>query len=68
VVVTLAATDAGGSGVASTHYTTNGSKPTLSSPLYTGAFSLSATATVKFRSWDGAANVEVTHRRLITIA
>jgi hypothetical protein len=68
VTVTLAATDAGGSGVASTHYTTNGSKPTLSSPLYTGAFSLSVTATVKFRSWDGASNVEVVRRRLVTIA
>src|SRR5204863_5463111 len=37
VTVTLAATDLG-SGVASTHYTTDGSDPTLASPTYTGPF------------------------------
>ena len=35
--VTLTATDLG-SGVGSTHYTTDGSDPTLSSPTYTGPF------------------------------
>jgi peptidoglycan/xylan/chitin deacetylase (PgdA/CDA1 family) len=59
VSVTLTATDnAGGSGVSSTHYTTNGNTPTLSSPTYTGAFPVSATVTVRFRSWDVAGNVE----------
>ncbi len=34
-------------GGAEIHYTTNGSTPTASSPLYTGAFTLNANATVK---------------------
>ncbi len=42
VSVTLSATDgSGGSGVASIHYTTNGSDPTLSSPTYSAPFTVS---------------------------
>ncbi len=68
VTVTLVATDpAGGSGVSSTHYTTNGSQPTLSSPTYTGAFSVRVTTTVRFRSWDVAGNVESAQSQKITI-
>jgi len=68
VSVTLTATDnSGGSGVSSTHYTTNGSTPSLSSPTYTGAFTLSATATVRFRSWDVAGNVEGVKSQKITV-
>src|SRR5947207_2430732 len=53
VTVTLTATDgSGGSGVSSTHYTTNGTTPTLISPTYAGPFTLSATTTVQYRSWD----------------
>jgi hypothetical protein len=59
VSVTLAATDnAGGSGVKEIRYTTDGSAPTASSTLYTGAFTVSATTTVKFRAEDNAGNVE----------
>jgi peptidoglycan/xylan/chitin deacetylase (PgdA/CDA1 family) len=57
VKVTLAATDTG-SGVASTHYTTDGSGPTQSSPTYTGPIPVTSTATVKYRSWDNAGNAE----------
>src|SRR6266699_2395871 len=57
VSVSLAATDFG-SGVARTHYTTDGTTPTLTSPAYTGAFPLTSTTTVQFRSWDAAGNAE----------
>jgi peptidoglycan/xylan/chitin deacetylase (PgdA/CDA1 family) len=67
VSVTLAATDTG-SGVASTHYTTDGSDPTLSSPTYTGPFNVNGTSTsttVKFRSWDYAGHVEAVNTQVI---
>ncbi len=68
VRVTLNATDAsGGSGVSSTHYTTNGSTPSLSSPTYTGAFTVSATTIVQYRSWDVAGNVESVKSRTISV-
>lgn len=67
VSVTFAATDTG-SGAASTHYTTDGSDPTLASPTYTGAYAVTSTTTVKFRSWDNAGNVEVTKSQLIQAA
>jgi hypothetical protein len=54
--VKLRGVDTGGSGVASIHYTTNGSLPTLASPLYRGPFALPSTKTVKFRSFDWAGN------------
>jgi peptidoglycan/xylan/chitin deacetylase (PgdA/CDA1 family) len=66
VSVTLAATDTG-SGVASTHYTTDGSTPTLSSPTYTGAFLVPSTATVKYASWDIAGHAETAHSQTITV-
>ena len=66
VSVTLAATDTG-SGVASTHYTTDGSTPTLSSPTYTGPFLVAATATVKYASWDIAGHAETAHSQTITL-
>jgi peptidoglycan/xylan/chitin deacetylase (PgdA/CDA1 family) len=67
VSVTMSATDVGGPGIASTHYTLNGTDPTLSSPSYTGAFSIAVTKTVKYRSWDTAGNVEPTNTQLIQI-
>jgi N-acetyl-beta-hexosaminidase len=66
VSVSLSASD-GGSGVASIHYTTDGSDPTLSSPAYTAPFSVSSTTTVKYRAWDKAGNVEPTNTQLIRI-
>jgi hypothetical protein len=67
VSVTLSAVDSGGSGVAAIRYTTNGSDPTASSPIFVGPFSVSATATVKYRAWDNAGNVEATKSQLIQI-
>jgi peptidoglycan/xylan/chitin deacetylase (PgdA/CDA1 family) len=66
VSVTLSATDTG-SGVSSTHYTTDGTTPTLSSPTYTGALTLTSSATVNYRSWDNAGNAEATHSQTIQI-
>ena len=66
VNVTLSPTDTG-SGVASTHYTTDGSTPTLSSPTYTGSFPLTSTTTVQYRSWDNAGNVEADNTQTISV-
>jgi peptidoglycan/xylan/chitin deacetylase (PgdA/CDA1 family) len=66
VTVGLAATDAG-SGVSNTRYTLDGSEPTVSSATYSGPFTVSSTATVKFRTWDNAGNVEPTRSQLVKI-
>jgi len=69
VTVSLTATDnTGGSGVASTHYTTNGTTPTLTSPTYTAPFTLPSSATVTYRSWDTAGNAEGPKSQAIAIA
>jgi peptidoglycan/xylan/chitin deacetylase (PgdA/CDA1 family) len=66
VNVTLQATDLG-SGVASTHYTTDGSTPTLSSPTYTGAIPVTSSETIQYRSWDNAGNAEAAHSQAIAV-
>lgn len=66
VSVTLQATDLG-SGVASTHYTTDGSAPTQSSPTYTGAIPVTSSATIQYRSWDNAGNAEAAHSQSISV-
>jgi peptidoglycan/xylan/chitin deacetylase (PgdA/CDA1 family) len=60
VQVSLLASDLG-SGVASTHYTTDGSTPTLSSPTYNGSVAMTSSGTIEYRSWDNAGNVEAVH-------
>ena len=45
------------SGLASIHYTTNGSTPTAASPVYTSALKLTSSRWVKFRAYDKAGNV-----------
>jgi peptidoglycan/xylan/chitin deacetylase (PgdA/CDA1 family) len=67
VTVALSAADSGGSGVAAIRFTTDGTDPTSSSSLYTGAFTLSATTTVKYRAWDAAGNVEATNTQLVQV-
>ncbi len=69
VSVSLSATDgAGGSGVASIRYTTDGSDPSLTNgQVYSGAFSVGTTTTVKYRSYDGAGNAEAVNSQLIEV-
>ncbi len=66
VYVTLAPTDLG-SGIASTHYTLDGSTPTQSSPTYTGQIPLTANTTVKFTSWDYAGNEGAVQTQVLSI-
>jgi peptidoglycan/xylan/chitin deacetylase (PgdA/CDA1 family) len=66
VNVALSAVDLG-SGLASAHYTTDGTTPTQSSPTYTGPFNLTSSATVQYRSWDNAGNAETTHSQAVQI-
>jgi peptidoglycan/xylan/chitin deacetylase (PgdA/CDA1 family) len=68
VSVTLAATDAGGSGVSSIVYTTDGTDPTQSNgTTYNGAFTVSSTTTVKYRAFDNAGNAEPINSQVITV-
>jgi peptidoglycan/xylan/chitin deacetylase (PgdA/CDA1 family) len=69
VSVTLsAADDAGGSGVSQIVYTTNGSDPSLTNgTAYAGAFTVGATATVKYRAYDNAGNAEAIKSQLLQI-
>jgi peptidoglycan/xylan/chitin deacetylase (PgdA/CDA1 family) len=66
VQVTLAAVD-GGNGVSSTRYTTDGSNPDTSSPVYSAPFTLTDTTTVKFRSYDSNGNAEPIKTQTIKI-
>ena len=69
VAVSFTATDAGGPGLASTRYTTNGTDPTLTNgTVYTGgSVSVAQTATVAFRSWDAAGNTETVKTQAVRI-
>ena len=72
VSVALAATDnAGGSGVSVTRYTTDGTNPTKTGTggtTYTAPFSVTATTTIKFASWDVANNAETVKTQVVTVA
>jgi len=65
--VALVATDTGGSGVAATRYSTDGTTPTAASPLYSAPLTISSPTTIKFRSWDGAGNVEATRTATVRV-
>jgi hypothetical protein len=67
VSATLSATDTGGSGLKEIRYTTNGTDPTTSSPLYSGPITVSSTTTIKYRAWDNAGNAEATKSQTISV-
>jgi peptidoglycan/xylan/chitin deacetylase (PgdA/CDA1 family) len=67
VQVTLAAADNGGSGLEAIRYTTDGTNPTLSSPVYGVPLTVSGTTTVKYQAWDNAGNVSAVQSQLITV-
>lgn len=66
VNVALSPTDRG-SGLASTHYSLDGTTPTQSSPTYTRQIPLTATTIVKYRSWDSAGNAEAVQTKTILV-
>jgi peptidoglycan/xylan/chitin deacetylase (PgdA/CDA1 family) len=66
VSITLKASD--NLAVAATYYTTDGSEPSATNgSLYTGAFSVPQSATVKYRSVDTAGNWEAVQTQLLQI-
>jgi hypothetical protein len=68
VSVTLSATDTGGSGLKEIRYTTDGSTPTATSgTVYSGAFAVGSTTTVKYRAFDNAGNAEAVNSQPIQI-
>jgi hypothetical protein len=56
--VTLACDDADGGGCAATHFTTDGSEPTVQSARYASPFSVPLPTTLRFFSVDRAGNAE----------
>jgi hypothetical protein len=69
VTVTLPATDSGGSGLARTTYTTDGTDPVTSATArqYTGPFTATLTTTVRAFSVDVAGNVEPVGSRVVQV-
>jgi peptidoglycan/xylan/chitin deacetylase (PgdA/CDA1 family) len=68
VTVSLSATDTGGSGVAKTVYTTDGSDPNGPGGIvYTGPLTVTQSTTVRFSSTDNAGNVEPVRSQLIRL-
>ena len=67
VSTTLSASDTGGSGLKEIRYTTNGTDPTTSSPLYSGPITVNSTTTIKFRAWDNAGNAEAVKSKTISV-
>ena len=68
VSATLSANDVGGSGIDKIVYTTDGSDPTSTNgTVYSGAFSIGSTTTVKYRAFDVAGNAEPVNSALLRV-
>jgi hypothetical protein len=66
--VALGATDLGGAGVKATYYTTDGTTPTTSSPVFTSPWTIAQNTTVKFFSVDNAGNTEAVKTQQIQVS
>jgi hypothetical protein len=66
VSVTLSASD-GGSGVDRIVYTTDGSDPTSGGTTYSGAISVTTTATVRYAAYDKVGNVESVNAQQVRV-
>jgi hypothetical protein len=67
VSATLSGTDTGSSGLKNIRYTTDGSNPTGSSPVYSSPINVGSTTTIKWRAEDNAGNVESIHSQTIRV-
>ena len=65
--VTLSCTDSGGSGCDRIYYTTDGTIPNTSSPVYSSPIIISVTTTLKFFARDLAGNNESVRTEIYTI-
>jgi Chitobiase/beta-hexosaminidase C-terminal domain len=68
VSVTLSGSDSGGSGLKNIRYTTNGSNPTSSSPIYSSPISVCSTRTIRWRAEDNAGNIESVRSQTIRLS
>ncbi len=66
--VTLTCNDGTGSGCDKIYYTTNGTDPTTSSPVYSSPINISVTTTLKFFATDLARNNESVKTQVYTIS
>lgn len=66
--VALSTSDTGGSGVTVTRFTTDGTEPTTTNgAIYSSPLTITDRTTLKFRSWDGAGNAEVTRTAVLQV-
>jgi hypothetical protein len=65
--VTLTCTDVSGFGCDKTYYTTDGTTPNTSSPVYSSPINISVTTTLKFFSTDLASNSETVKTEIYTL-
>jgi peptidoglycan/xylan/chitin deacetylase (PgdA/CDA1 family) len=67
VSLSLLGVDYGGSGVAATRYTTDGSVPTVKSPIVQAPITIGRPTLVRYRTWDGAGNAEPTKAMVLKV-
>ena len=66
--ITLTCNDGAGSGCNNVFYTSDGTTPTISSPVYSSPINISVTTTLNFFARDGAGNIEAVKTETYTIS